>query len=261
MRFPLINLLLLLSVQTIEASPFDMKVGNSGELEEYIAERDKRIKSDPRNPALYIERGDARFLDEDFSGAVEDYTKSIELDDTLSEAYLGRGLALGRAGLIKDGIADLDIYIKRNPKSSLGYTKRGVRYLWLGEGDKAKSDFEQALKLDPDNVEAHDDLGVVLAQQGLYDEAGDHFMSAIEIDTGYQSAYYNMALVNYLSNSHQQALVYIVNALALAPKSRDALILKAKILESLGREEEALSVLNDAQSLPEKDWSEGAPLQ
>lgn len=257
----LVKLLLLIFVQPLLASPFDLNITDRDELEEYISQRNQRIIAEPKNPVLFIERGNARFLNEYFGGAIEDFTKALKLDGSLSEAYFGRGLALGRAGKIEDGIKDLDIYIQRKPKSSIAYTKRGVRYFWLGDQDKAKADYEKAIELDPENAEAYDDLGVIYALRKQYDEAREHFMSAIEYDPSFQKAYYNMALVSYLVNSNQQALIYIINALALSPKSRDSLILKAKILESLGRVEEAVVVLDEAEQLPNIDWSERAPIQ
>ena len=111
------------------ASPFDLNIADPEVLQTYTAVRDQHIKSEPENPIPYIERGDARFISHDFDGAVEDYTAALKLDDSLSEAYLGRGVALARAGWVQEGIEDLDVYIKRNPKSSLAYTKRGIRHL------------------------------------------------------------------------------------------------------------------------------------
>ena len=124
-----ILILLTLGMQPLSASPFDLKITDPEILEAYTADRNQRIKADPKNPIPYVERGDARFLAHDFDGAVEDYTAALKINDKLSEAYLGRGVALARAGRIEDGIEDLDVYIKRNPKSSLAYTKRGVRHL------------------------------------------------------------------------------------------------------------------------------------
>ncbi len=112
----------------------------------------------------YILRGDIYFLIHEFDSAEEDYTEAISLNDKLDAAYYGRGMARGRQGFIKEGIADLTVYIKRNPDSSMAYTKRGVRYIWLGDKENAFKDLSKAVELDSENAEAHDDLGVVLAQ-------------------------------------------------------------------------------------------------
>ena len=251
----------VLGFQSLFASPFDLKINDSGELETYIQKRTKDIQAEPKNPVPYIERGDARFLAQEFDAAVEDYTAALDIDDGLDEAYFGRGLALARSGFIEGGIEDLDVYIKRNPNSTVAYTKRGVRYLWLGDQEKAKADFENALKIDPRNAEAHDDIGVIFARNEQYQQAAEHFMSAFEIDPTYHKAYYNMALVSYITNKDKLALKLVENALILAPGTRNSLILKAKILEALGRTGEAEAIMDEAEFLPEGNWSERVPLK
>ena len=54
----------------------------------------------------------------------------FKLDDKQDNAYFGRGMALGRMGLVDEGIADLSVFILRHPESSVAYTKRGVRSIW-----------------------------------------------------------------------------------------------------------------------------------
>ena len=207
-----ILLLLIFASPPLPASPFDLNITDPEVLEAYTAVRDQRIKNEPGNPTPYIERGDARFLAHNFDDAVKDYTSALKLDDSLNEAYFGRGVALARAGWIEEGIEDLDVYINRNPNNSVAYTKRGVRHLWLGDEDRAKADFENALKIDPTNSEAHDDIGVIFAKRQQYYQAADHFMSAFEIDPTYQKAYYNMALISYITEKDQWALKFVDNA-------------------------------------------------
>lgn len=253
--------LFVLSMRPLLASPFDLKITDPEKLKAYTEIRDQQIKSEPTNPIPYIERGDARFLAHDFDGAVDDYTAALKLDDSLNDAYLGRGVSLARAGWVQDGIEDLDVYIKRVPNSSLAYTKRGIRHLWLGDEAKAKSDFENALRIDPLNAEAHDDIGVIFAKRQQYYQAADHFMSALEIDPTYQKAYYNMALISYITEKDKLALMFIEKALKLSSGSRDALVLKAKILRALGRTKDAELIQDEADFLPEANWSERVPLQ
>lgn len=81
------------------------------------------INKDATNAKLYIKRADTYFEKREFFDAVEDYTTAIELDSKADQAYFGRGMALARQGMISEGIADLSVFIKRNPNNSLAYTK------------------------------------------------------------------------------------------------------------------------------------------
>lgn len=219
------------------------------------------IDKDTTNAQLYIKRGDVYFEHREFFDAVEDYTTAIELEPGADQAYFGRGMALARQGLIGEGIADLSIFIKRNPKSSLAYTKRGVRYMWLQDFNNAEKDFTKALLLDPENAEAHDDLGVIYAKKQKYEKAVEHFSATIQIDPSYQKGYHNLAMTLFLVGDDIQALLMVDQALALNSNHRDALMLKSLILEKLGRYEEAAAAQEDAEFLPETNWSESVPVQ
>lgn len=219
------------------------------------------IDKDTTNAQLYIKRGDVYFKKRDFFDAVEDYTTAIELDSDADQAYFGRGMALARQGMISEGISDLSLFIKRNPNSSLAYTKRGVRYMWLQDFDNAEKDLIKALALDPENAEAHDDLGVIYAKRQKYDKAAEHFKATIRIDPSYQKAYHNLAMTLFLVEQDAGALLMVNQALEFNSNHRDALMLKSLILEKLGRHEEATSTKEDAEFLPETNWSESVSVQ
>ena len=253
-------LYVMLSAPAVFASPFDVTFKDQEELDAHIMDIDKKIANDPNRAALYLQRADAMFLIHDFETAGENYTKALQLQADLVEAFFGRGLALARAGRIKEGITDLDIYITRRPNSSLAYTKRGVRYLWISEYERAKSDLEKAIALDATNAEAHDDLGVVYAQRKDYVTAAAHFATAISLEPSYQKAWHNMAVVGFISGNDIAALGYVNKSLQLAPQARSSMLLKSQILSALGRLEEAAEVKDEADFLPEGNWSENVAI-
>ncbi len=50
-------------------------------------------------------------------------------------------------------------------------------------------------------------------------------------------------------------------AIALNPNHKDAVLLKSLILQKLGRIEEAALLKEEAEFLPETNWSESVPVQ
>jgi Flp pilus assembly protein TadD len=170
-------------------------------------------------------------------------------------------MALARNGEVNEGIKDLTVYVTRNPDSSVAYTKRGVRYLWIGDDHRAQADFQRALQLDPANAEAHDDLGVILARRGDFTQALSHFQHTVTLDPSYIKGYHNLAMVYHITGQDTQALDTINKALRLAPQERDSMLLKAEILERLGGAAEAAKLRQDAEFLPEGNWSERLSVQ
>jgi tetratricopeptide (TPR) repeat protein len=243
--------------------PSDAQQGGTSreQLEQQVEVLDARIGAAPDDARLYVARGDALFQLHNFTAASDDYSTAIRLDDGQDLAWFGRGMARGRAGQIRAGIADLSVYLTRHPDSSRGYTKRGVRYIWLGELDQARQDLSRAVALDVSNAEAHDDLGVLYAQQQQYEMAAQQFQASIRHDPSYQKAHHNLALVYHLTRQDSAALSKVEDALRLAPQARASLLLKASILDALGRGEEAQAIADNAEFLPEGNWSERFPLQ
>jgi len=234
---------------------------DAGEMQERIAALDRQIRDMPREAALYVRRGHARFRLRDFDGAIEDYSAALEIDGKQDEAWFGRGMAHGRAGAIPRGIADLTVYLERHPTSSLAHTKRGIRHLWNGDAASAERDFTRAIELDPKNAEANDDLGVIKARRGDYEGAARHFAATLKLDPSYQKAWHNLAMTRFLLGLETQALSTVNEALRLSPENRNSLLLKAEILEALGRLGEAKAVRADAEFLPEGNWSEQLPVR
>ncbi len=240
---------------------FDQKPATAEEAEALISKYTKLIEQEPDKAEHYVGRGTQYFFMRDTDKAIADYDRALKLDDAQDMAYYGRGLAQSRAGWIEEGIEDLSVYIKRHPDDSRAYTKRGVRYIWLGDQDSAKKDLEEAVRLDPFNAEAHDDLGVIYAYRGQYKEAADHFLTTLEIDPTYQKAYHNMAMISFLTDKDVLALGFVNSSLRLVPHDKDSLMLKSKILEAMGKEDEARALREEAEFLPEGNWSEHVPLR
>lgn len=216
----------------------------------------KRITQDMKNPLLYLQRGELYFQRHKFEEAITDYNVALSLDNSLQQAYFLRGMALARNGNIEAGIKDLSHFIKSNPQSSLAFTKRGVRYIWAGKLKLAKKDLLHAVKLDKTNSEAHDDLGVIFAQNKDYDKALNHFKAAIKYEPSYQKAHHNLAMVYVLTNKSAQALSSVNKSLELDSDSRNSLMLKSEVLNTLGRTKEAKIAMEKAEFLPEGNWSE-----
>lgn len=250
------TLLLLITSISVQAQE-----NSADEVQQKINELTNKITKNPSDARLYSNRGDLYFLLHDFDNAVDDYSHAIKLDGTLDTAWFGRGMARGRQGFIKEGIADLTVYINRHPDDSRAHTKRGVRYLWLGEKENARHDLQTAIKLNPNNAEAHDDLGVILAQTGDYKSAIEHFQNTVRLDPTYQKGHHNLAMALYITGNDALALNSVNNSLKLKPQARNSLLLKSKILTAMGKLKQAQEIQEQAMFLPEENWHESAPVE
>ena len=86
-----------------------------------------------------------------------------------------------------------------------------------GRIEEAIHHFEQALRLRPDDAEAHTDLGVVLAGMGRIEEATNQFEQALQINPDDAEAHYNLGNVFLQEGKFSDAIVHFEQALRLKP--------------------------------------------
>ena len=86
--------------------------------EEAIADCSEAIRLDPRNPALFLERAEARSAVGRFEEAVADYDRAIGLDPDHAVAYLGRCHAKSELGLHEEAVEDYDHAVGLDPDSA-----------------------------------------------------------------------------------------------------------------------------------------------
>lgn len=94
-----------------------------------IKDYSKLIELNPKYAAAYFYRGCAKVQLQDFTGAVQDYNKAIELDPKYSEAYYMRGCATES---LKDKQGALKDYSKAG---ELGYTEACVGIQRIQKGN------------------------------------------------------------------------------------------------------------------------------
>ena len=65
------------------------------------------LQRSPQNAYLYYNRGNLYAQRHDYQRAIDDYTRALQIDERLAEAWFNRGLAKIYAKKISEGIEDL----------------------------------------------------------------------------------------------------------------------------------------------------------
>ena len=87
--------------------------------------------------------------------AVADYGQAIQLEPTLVQAYLGRGVAYLQTGEYDKAIDDFDEVLRIDPGLAIAHDHRGAAWELKKEYEKAISDYSQAIKLDKQLASAY----------------------------------------------------------------------------------------------------------
>jgi tetratricopeptide (TPR) repeat protein len=84
------------------------------------------------------------------------------------------------------------VYKVRNrpqPDSAAKYFKRGLAYSYKWKWDKAISDFDQAIKLDPNYIQAYNERGLAHCCKGLFDRAMKDCDQALQLSSNETGAH------------------------------------------------------------------------
>lgn len=155
--------------------------------------------------------------------AIDEYSKAIAVDSSLTFAFLNRGKLHSQVGSFDLAIKDLDEAVRLNPESALLLTARGTAYAVQGRFDQALADLNKALGFDPLHVDAYINRGTAYAVMGNYELALADLKEAIRLEPADAQTHAGRAVVHTAlgddeaaQQDFQQAVELGYNAAALA---------------------------------------------
>lgn len=192
------------------------------------------------------------------SAAVESYRKACELFPSYGAAQYGLALAYRKLGKPESAEPHFRVYeanitvtpVLDDPLLSavqalnLGaeaHLQRAVGLEKQGKLIQAIAEQEQALKVDPENVQANINLISLYARQGKPERAEQHFLAAVRLNPRRADAYYNHGVLLIGQKKDSEAEQAFRQALALDPFYAEAHNNLGLLLERQGRLNEALA--------------------
>ena len=118
-----------------------------------------------------------------------------------------------------------------------------------GRSVDAIEQYQKAFELAPDNAEAHSSLGTVLMGQGRHAEAIDQYLKALEIRPDFVEARYNVANALAAQGRFAEAIEQYKQALRINPRYEQAINNLANALTAQGRFAEAIEEYQKAIEL------------
>lgn len=202
----------------------ETQLGNFKEAIEWL---DSAISQVDGDPDLYVNRGLAKEKSNDAPGAMRDYRQALRidpghavakhhqagmsktehpassaalLDEAIADnpampfAWADRGYWRMEQGLYKQALTDYNEAIRLNPNDHEYFLNRGLIREKLSDADGAYGDYTQAITLRPAFDKAWLNRGNLLLRRGKLLEAVEDYTVAITYNPSYSSAYYNRAI-------------------------------------------------------------------
>jgi len=152
-------------------------------------------------------------------------------------------LTWGRCQVWKDSISLWSNVLKNYPKIPIAYNNLGEAYLRKGDYEKAISNYNQALRINPDYDKVYyfyDNRGTAYLMKGDYEKAIADYHRALRINPNDSNAYHNRGTAYLNKGDFEGAISDFNKALEINPGNAETYFYKALACEEIGRLQEAL---------------------
>jgi protein O-mannosyl-transferase len=160
----------------------------------------------------YHNRGFSYLQTKQYSEALADFSKAIEINPLDANAWMGRGTLHTRTGNQDQAIVNLNRAIEIDPRYAEAYAKRCFVRMMKSDPPSALSDCEKAVALDPRHRDALTNRGVVYAALGRTSEAMESYRRALEVDATNPDAHYNLGVLYLVRQQIEEARSHLTVA-------------------------------------------------
>ena len=176
---------------------------------------------------------------EDSAAAYDRYLKLKPEDDA---ARRERGFDMARANDTKSALRDLEWYVVRHPRDGVGYFELAVAQMYE-DPVKALQSLDKAVDLDPALYQARYTRAVLNLQEGNPGAAIADLKIFLEKEPRHYRALAHLGQAYFTINRINDAAEVLEAARTLAPDSRLVLVRYRRVMEALGRHQEAAAAL------------------
>jgi len=167
--------------------------------------------------------------------------------------HYNRGEDLWQLGRVQEAIGEFQEALRVKPDDAAIHTDLGVALDKLGRQREAIDQYEQALRIKPDDATTHTDLGAAFAEIGKLQEAIEEDEEALRLKPDYAQAHYNMGLALVQLDRLTEAMGHWEQALRLNPDYVEAHYNLALALCRAGRIPEGIGHFEQALRLNPDD--------
>ena len=225
-------------------------------LHEQLVAITAKIKRDPKNADLYLQRGELHRLHRDWARAAADYDRASRLQPGLTIVDLGRGKMFFESRRFGQAKLVLDRLLRQQPHNVEVLVTRGRVLAKIGARLEAANDFTEALALAPaPEPELYLERAQVLGEHERYIQEAlrglDEGIKQLGPLVTLELAAIDLELRR---NNYDAALTRLDLITAQSERKETWLVRRGEILRAAGRHEEARNAFSAAivaiESLP-----------
>jgi len=223
------------------------KLIESGRLVEARTQLSTLLETMPASYQTHLLEAHIYFSEKRFQESLNALQRSFALEKSDSRIFLLAGLnwvVLNRLDLARPF---LEQAVNLAPENEIMHYHLGRYYYTAQLFSLAEREFREVVRLQPLSVKGFDNLGLTLQALDKGEEAVSSYRRAMELAEQERLRtewpFLNLAKLFLEKGDYEQSLMLVRQAAAMNPKSAEVLYVEGKVLERLGKEEEALRVL------------------
>jgi tetratricopeptide (TPR) repeat protein len=201
----------------------------------------------------YFQDGLKKVAKHDFTAAIDRFSKAIEAEPRMLDAYSFRGNAYIDLGQYEQALPDLDHVLEIDPNNHAAHYNRGIARIALGQKDSALADLDLAIQLSPAEAGYFLFRSIVHSQRDEYDLGLQDAAQAIKLGDS-KSGHNNRAVIFEKKGDRASAIAEWTEVLAIEPLNATAScrrgLLLAEARDRNGAMQDLENGLKHVQQLP-----------
>jgi len=212
------------------------------------------LKKNPNNIDARVQLGSIYSSQYKLDAAVREFSKILEKNPNDAAAHNGLGLAYFRKTTSSNmdirgnankyyeaALTEFENAIKSNPDYYKAYNNAGKILQELGQIDEAEKYYRKALEIEPKYSDAIENLGTTYFAKNQIDAAAEKYKEAIELNSKNSSAYYHLGEALLAKGQIGKAINYLQTSLYLFPNSAPVHDMLGKAYEMQSNEAAAIT--------------------
>ena len=213
------------------------------EAEEFIS---NSLLSNPDDVLLLNNYGTVLLLKNDFSNAITNFKKVIEIRPELYQSYYNIAYAYVKLFLFDEALIYIKKYFEYDLKNCDAYNILGIILLEKNMLDEAIYNFNKCIELKIDFVKAYNSLGLAFYKKKDFNKSIFFFESGIKFDPNFNILYFNLAKTQAENNEYMQAIKNIKIFLEKEPNHFKGLLLLGQCLVNIGKILEGIEIIKSS---------------
>ena len=194
----------------------------TGKLQKTVASLEKAIDLDSQNTDAYIKLAEISIVIRDYKKAIGYIDLALQVDELIEKAYMLRGVIMLENGDTLRGIRNFQRAIDVNQKYLEAHLQLGMLYADK-KNDLAIDYFNNALNIDPENIDAIYYLAMYYQETEKYDRAIQTYNSILTKVPEFYIACYNIGYINLVFLEElETAIEYFTQTIDINPDYAEA---------------------------------------